>query len=96
MLSEEERDKLLDELSIDEFNHYVSVIRDCELKGQKFTRKTHFQAIMEMATADRLKATKPKRTTKPKGCQQTATSSFDTDEFYRANIRNTFGEVDDE
>ena len=91
MLSEEERDKLLDELSIDEFNHYVSVVRDCELKGQKFTRKTHFQAIMEMATADRLKATKPKRTTKPKN-QPNSFSTFDTDEFYRANVRQTFGD----
>lgn len=91
MLSEEEMDKLLDELSIDEFNHYVGVIRDCELKGQKFTRKTHFQAIMEMATADRLKATKPKRTSRPKNTP-TANSSFDTDEFYQANVRQTFGE----
>ena len=88
MLSEEERDKLLDELSIDEFNHYVGVIRDCEQKGLKFTKKTHFQAIMEMATADRLKAAKTRRVQK----QQPSNGSFDTDEAFRANVKRTFGE----
>jgi hypothetical protein len=61
MLSPAEVEKLLEELSIDEFNHYVSVVRDCEQKGQRFRKKTHYQAIMEMASADRLKATKKKK-----------------------------------
>lgn len=53
MLSEAETDSLLDELSLDEFNYYVGVVRDCELSGQKYRKKTHYQAIMEMAMKDR-------------------------------------------
>jgi len=89
MLSEEERDKLLSELSIDEFNHYVSVVRDCELKGLKFTKKTHYQAIMEMATADRMKTSKPRKKTKQ---NNPSTSTFDVNEFFQANVAMTFGE----
>jgi predicted phage replisome organizer len=95
MLSEEEVDKLLTELSYDEFNHYVGIVRDCENKGLKYRKKTHYQAIMEMATADRLKATKPRTTTKtskPPKNQPGSFNTFDTDEFYRANVRQSFGE----
>jgi predicted phage replisome organizer len=95
MLSEEEVDKLLTELSYDEFNHYVGIVRDCEKKGLKYKKKTHYQAIMEMATADRLKATKPRTTTKaqkPPKNQPGSFNTFDTDEFYRANVRQSFGE----
>jgi predicted phage replisome organizer len=94
MLSEEEVDKLLTELSYDEFNHYVGIVRDCEKKGLKYRKKTHYQAIMEMATADRLKATKPRttKTPKPPKNQPGSFNTFDTDEFYRANVRQSFGE----
>lgn len=92
MLSDEERSKLLDELSLDEFDRYVSIVRDCELKGQKFKRKTHYQAIMEMAMADRMKAVKPKKQTRTKLTAKSTSSTFDADEFYKANIRRTFGE----
>lgn len=53
MLSDAERDYLLDELSLDEFNYYVGVVRDCEKNGQKYKKKTHFQAILDMAKKDR-------------------------------------------
>ena len=53
MLSDAERDYLLDELSFDEFNYYVGVVRDCENNGQKYKKKTHFQAILDMAKKDR-------------------------------------------
>lgn len=53
MLSDAEVEYLLDELSLDEFNYYVGVVRDCELNGQKYKKKTHFKAIMEMAMKDR-------------------------------------------
>ena len=85
MLSDEETDRLFDELSLDEFNYYVSVVRDCELKGQKFKRKTHYQAIMEMAMADRMKAVSSK---KKSGYQ----STFDAKEMFEANVRQTFGD----
>ena len=52
-LSDAQMDDLLDKLSLDEFNHYVSVVADCILRGKQFKRKTHYQAILDMAEADR-------------------------------------------
>lgn len=52
-LSQEQQDDLLEKLSIDEFNHYVGVVADCILKGKVYKKKTHYEAILEMATADR-------------------------------------------
>ena len=51
-LSNEQMEDLLTLLSVDEFNHYVSVVAKCEQKGMHFA-KPHYQAIIEMATADR-------------------------------------------
>ena len=53
LLSQEQMEDLLDKLSLEEFNHYVSVVANCILKGKKFTRKTHYQAIIDMAVKDR-------------------------------------------
>lgn len=55
MLSDEQMCDLLDKLSLDEFNHYVEVVADCILKGKKYTKKTHYQAILDMALEDRKK-----------------------------------------
>ena len=46
-------DDLLDKLSLEEFDYYVGVVADCILKGKPFKRKTHYQAILDMAIADR-------------------------------------------
>ena len=53
MLSPEQDADLLDKLSLEEYDHYVSVVADCILKGKTFKRKTHYQAILDMAIADR-------------------------------------------
>ena len=53
LLSDEQMDDLLDKLSIEEFDHYVGVVADCILKGKPFRKKTHYQAILDMAIADR-------------------------------------------
>ena len=53
MLSQEQMSDLLDKLSLEEFDHYVGVVADCILKGKPFKRKTHYQAILDMAIADR-------------------------------------------
>jgi predicted phage replisome organizer len=52
-LSQEQIDDLLDKLSIEEFDHYVSVVADCILNGKPFKRKTHYKAILDMAQQDR-------------------------------------------
>lgn len=56
-LSDDQMSDLLDKLSIDEFDHYVEVVADCILKGKKYTKKTHYQAILDMAMRDRKKGT---------------------------------------
>jgi predicted phage replisome organizer len=52
-MSTEQFGDLCDKLSIDEVHHYFEVIKDCERKGKKFKRKTHYQAILDMAAKDR-------------------------------------------
>lgn len=53
LLSQEQMDDLLNKLSLEEFDHYVRVVADCIKKGKRFTRKTHYQAILDMAAQDR-------------------------------------------
>lgn len=53
MLSDEQFYDLLDRLSIAEFDKYVSIVAECELSGQHFTKKTHYQAILDMVRKDR-------------------------------------------
>ena len=52
-LSDEQMSDLLDKLSIEEFDYYVGVIADNELKGHRYKKKTHYQAILDMANKDR-------------------------------------------
>ncbi len=53
MLSDEQMDDLLDKLSVHEFDKYVGIVADSEEKGQHFKKKTHYQAILDMAKKDR-------------------------------------------
>ncbi len=53
MLSDEQIGDLLEKLSLDEFNKYVEAVADCELNGKHYKRKTHYQAILDMAKKDR-------------------------------------------
>ena len=52
-LSDEQMSDLLDKLSIEEFDYYVGVVADNELKGHRYKKKTHYQAILDMAKKDR-------------------------------------------
>ena len=52
-LSDEQMADLLDKLSIEEFDYYVGVVADNELNGHKYKKKTHYQAILDMAKQDR-------------------------------------------
>ena len=78
MLSGAELDSLLEELSIAEFDKYVEIVANNELRGHKYKRVTHYQAILDMATKDRKKSSpvpryKPAVTevyTEPKGVDE--------------------------
>ena len=52
-LSDDQISSLLDELTVEEFDHYVKVIAECEKAGKRFKKKTHYDAILEMARKDR-------------------------------------------
>ena len=53
MMSDEQFDDLCEKLSLDELHHYFGVIVDCIKKGKKYTKRTHYQAILDMVTKDR-------------------------------------------
>ena len=53
-ISEEQIDDLLDRLSVEEFDHYVRAVAECEKKGKRYA-KSHYQAILDMAEKDRQK-----------------------------------------
>ena len=53
MLSDEQFEDLCDKLSFDELNKYIGIVADCELNGKPYKKKTHYQAILEMANKDR-------------------------------------------
>jgi len=53
LLSDEQLDDLLDKLSVEEFDKYVKIVADNELAGKRYTKKTHYEAILDMAMKDR-------------------------------------------
>ena len=52
LISEAQFESLCEELSLEELERYLAVVRDCEKKGKHF-KKPHYQAIIDMARADR-------------------------------------------
>jgi predicted phage replisome organizer len=52
-LSDEQMGDLLEKMSIEEFDYYVGVVADSELKGHHYKKKTHYKAILDMAAKDR-------------------------------------------
>ena len=53
LMSEEQFHDLLDKLSLDELHKYFAIIVECENNGKRFKKKTHYQAILDMAAKDR-------------------------------------------
>ncbi len=53
MMSDEQFATLCGMLSLAEIERYFSIIVECEKAGKSYTKKTHFQAIIDMAMEDR-------------------------------------------
>ena len=53
LMSEEQFHDLLDKLSLEELHKYFDIIKECEKNGKSFKKKTHYQAILDMASKDR-------------------------------------------
>ena len=52
-MSDEQFDSLCDLLSYDEMEKNFAIIVECETKGKRYKKKTHYQAILDMAMKDR-------------------------------------------
>lgn len=53
LMSEEQFHDLLDKLSLDELDKYMGIIVECERSGKRYKKKSHYQAILDMAQKDR-------------------------------------------
>ena len=53
ILSPEQLDDLAEKLTQEEFDKYTEVVANAERRGKHYKRKTHYQAILDMAIADR-------------------------------------------
>ena len=53
LMSSEQFDDLCRRLSLDEIEKYFGVVCECEMNGRRYKRKSHYQAILEMAAKDR-------------------------------------------
>ena len=52
-MSDEQFGDLCDKLSLDEIEKYFGIIVDCEKNGKRYKKKSHYQAILDMAMKDR-------------------------------------------
>lgn len=52
-MNDEQFESLCDLLSYDEMEKYFGIIVECETSGKRFKKKTHYQAILDMAMKDR-------------------------------------------
>lgn len=53
LMSDEQFDRLCEELSLDEIDKYMGIIVECEKNGKRYKKKSHYQAILEMVSKDR-------------------------------------------
>ena len=53
LMSDEQFGDLCDKLTLDELDKYFSIVVDCEKNGKRYKRKSHYQAILDMAAKDR-------------------------------------------
>ena len=53
LMSSEQFDDLCGRLSLDEIEKYFAIVAECERSGKRYKRKSHYQAILDMASNDR-------------------------------------------
>jgi predicted phage replisome organizer len=52
-MSDEQFDDLLDKYGVDAVEKYMGIVAECEKSGKRYTKKSHYQAILDMAARDR-------------------------------------------
>ena len=53
LMSDEQFGDLCDKLTLDELDKYFSIVVECEKNGKRYKKKSHYQAILDMAAKDR-------------------------------------------
>lgn len=53
LMSDEQFSDLCDKLSLDEIEKYFGIVVECEKNGKRYKKKSHYQAILDMAMKDR-------------------------------------------
>lgn len=53
LMSDEQFSDLCDKLTIDELDKYFAIVVECEKNGKRYKKKSHYQAILDMAAKDR-------------------------------------------
>ena len=53
LMSDEQFGDLCDKLTLDELDKYFSIVVECEKNGKRYKKKSHYQAILDMASKDR-------------------------------------------
>lgn len=53
LMSDEQFGDLCDKLTMDELDKYFSIVVECEKNGKRYKKKSHYQAILDMAATDR-------------------------------------------
>ena len=53
LMSDEQFGDLCDKLTMDELDKYFSIVVECEKNGKRYKKKSHYQAILDMAADDR-------------------------------------------
>ena len=53
LMSDEQFAYLCEVLTLDEMEKYFGIVVECEKNGKRYKKKTHYQAILEMAMKDR-------------------------------------------
>ena len=52
-MSDEQFEDICTKLSLEEIEKYFAIIVDCERAGKHYKKKSHYQAILDMALRDR-------------------------------------------
>ena len=53
LMSDEQFGDLCDKLTMDELDKYFGIVAECEKNGKRYKKKSHYQAILDMAAKDR-------------------------------------------
>jgi hypothetical protein len=52
-MSNEQLGDLIDKIGLDAVEKYMSIVDECEKSGKRYKKKSHYQAILDMAARDR-------------------------------------------